>query len=553
MSKNRVFIYGSCVSRDTFEHFNPDQFELVQYVARQSALSAYSRPVTLMEPPAIESRFQQRMVAADFASSLQTLIPEAASRTDLVLVDLTDERLGAYVLPDGSVVTRSPELIQSGAEHHLPEGSQHLAFGSEQHFQYWSHAIATVGELIHQHMPRAAVALLDVPWAEWSETGTPTPDSFGVGAREANLLYRRYITTAAEALRALVISISPEEVTSSPDHPWGEAPFHFSSAVYRTLTIQITGSEGRKPWTAGARGNDEGHATSTAMSLPRATSGKQPEDTTPALPPLEIGPNLIIAGTQRAGVSWLRERLAHHPDVFVAGVDGRNFFSHPGRLSSPEQTASYEAAYSSHGGARWRIDATPTYFWHANGGPFSPRRHDAAQAISNRLGPGAQMMVVLRDPVSRALAGYWHTFAGGHFKGATSPFQVPPHFGVIDLGFYRRHYEHWSKILGPDRMHVVLYDDLVTDPQGYLQQVLQILELEPSSDYWESAGLQDRNGRRMWLEPFKKQSEITAQEVAALLELYREDIAFVEELVGRDLPTWYDLDGLISLHTSSRK
>ena len=54
MSKTRVFIYGSCVSRDTFEYLDPDQFEIVQYVARQSALSAYTRPVTLVDPPTLE-------------------------------------------------------------------------------------------------------------------------------------------------------------------------------------------------------------------------------------------------------------------------------------------------------------------------------------------------------------------------------------------------------------------------------------------------------------------------------------------------------------------
>ncbi|MFC7877385.1 DUF6270 domain-containing protein [Isoptericola sp. NPDC057391] len=554
MSKTRVFIYGSCVSRDTFEHFDPEQFELIRYVARQSALSAYTRPVTLVEPPVLESSFQQRMVSGDYASDLQTLIPELASVTDLVLVDLTDERLGAYILPDGSVVTRSVELVQSGAESRLPAGSQHIAFGSDQHFHYWSSAISAVGELFRQHMPRAAVVLLDVPWADRSESGTPVPASFGMTAADVNPLLRHYTKEAARALGAELVTVPDGIVSSSANHPWGDAPFHYSRLVYRTLTEQITGTEGRDPW---APTDPPQHVPSTTTA-PRRTSATRVSGTSRpsaqggALAPLENGPNLIVAGAQRSGVSWLRERLAKHPDAYVAGPDGRHFFAHPGRLGKPEEIAKYEAAYADHGGARWRVDVTPTYFWHAAGGPFSPKRHDAAKAVHNRLGPDTEVLVALRDPVSRAVSGYWHTFAGGHLQGSSGIFQVPTHFGVVDLGFYRRHHEHWAASLGVDRVHVHLYDDLVADPETYLRRVLRSLRLEASPEYLKNAGTQHAEGRRTWLAPFKKQSQITPQEIAALLELYRDDIAYVEDLLGRDLPEWRDLDRLIERHTSQR-
>ena len=37
-----MFIYGSCVSRDTFEFLRPLGYGLVDYVARQSLISAFS-------------------------------------------------------------------------------------------------------------------------------------------------------------------------------------------------------------------------------------------------------------------------------------------------------------------------------------------------------------------------------------------------------------------------------------------------------------------------------------------------------------------------------
>ncbi|MFI2362742.1 XcbB/CpsF family capsular polysaccharide biosynthesis protein [Promicromonospora sp. NPDC019610] len=276
MSKTRVFIYGSCVSRDTFEHFDPEQFELVQYVARQSALSATTRPVELMAPPTLESRFQQRMIAGDFGSSLRRMLPEFAEHVDVLLVDLTDERLGVYLLPDGTVLTRSVELIQSGAENHLPQGTRHLAFGTQQHFEYWQGAIRALGESIRGIMPHVGIALLDLPWAEWSESGQPTPDSFGVSAAQANPVFRPYVDAAAQALGAHVVTVDPATVVSGPHHPWGDAPFHYAEHVYLDVVRQLTGIEGRVVWGPGAQPVTGGHRMPSA-DVPRVMNPAGPQ------------------------------------------------------------------------------------------------------------------------------------------------------------------------------------------------------------------------------------------------------------------------------------
>ncbi|MBP2216308.1 DUF6270 domain-containing protein [Arthrobacter sp. CAN_C5] len=43
-----ILIYGSCVSRDAYSTFG-DDYALTGYVARQSMISAMSRPTTLPE------------------------------------------------------------------------------------------------------------------------------------------------------------------------------------------------------------------------------------------------------------------------------------------------------------------------------------------------------------------------------------------------------------------------------------------------------------------------------------------------------------------------
>jgi len=243
MRKARVFIWGSCVSRDTFQHFPDEKYELARYVARQSALSASSSPVKLMEPPKLPSSFQQRMISGDFASNLKKQFAETSGNVDLILIDLTDERLGVYLLPDGSIVTRSVELIQSGWETSMRMDIGLIPFGSDEHFERWSHSMVTTGEFIRQSHPTTAVALLEIPWAARSETGEATPLSFGMASADANAALQRYYRVAEQALGATAVTLPEQSAISSPKHPWGEAPFHYAESVYIDAARMLTGLE----------------------------------------------------------------------------------------------------------------------------------------------------------------------------------------------------------------------------------------------------------------------------------------------------------------------
>ncbi|GAA1731245.1 hypothetical protein GCM10009809_28440 [Isoptericola hypogeus] len=559
MSKTRVFIYGSCVSRDTFEHLDPARFVLDQYVARQSALSAYTRPVTLIDPPTLESPFQQRMVAGDFASSLQVLIPEAAARTDLVLVDLTDERLGAYVLPDGSVVTRSTELIQSGAEQQLPAGSQHLAFGSDQHFQYWSQGIAAVGELIRHHMPQAAVALLDIPWAERSETGASTPDSFGVSAAEANPVLRAYVQVAAQALGAQVVSLQPDEVASSPNHPWGEAPFHYAEDVYLRVVKMLTGTAGRAVWRAD---DGPGAGTSTASGARRsptrtstrashAARGGSDAGTSPRK--LEGGPNFLLLGAQRAGTAWLEQHLSAHPDVFMAPISQGPILSGRKRIENPKSRAAYLKVFADAGQQRWRGQRSFLYFWTSEGDRFDPRREDSAAIVRDYLPDDAPLLVSLRDPVSRAISAYWHAVVLGKVAAGTSIFEAAGTRGILGIGAYERHYRHWASMVGADRLKVLLHDDLVADPRGFLTQALGAIGAPAPEHSASDKALAAPVNRNATAAIMRAASPLSAAELRVLVELYRADVDFVQELTGRDLSHWTDVDRIAQAAADPRR
>lgn len=238
--------------------------------------------------------------------------------------------------------------------------------------------------------------------------------------------------------------------------------------------------------------------------------------------------------------------LERHPSFFMSERKELNFFNQPSLVADEEAWVAYQQNFAGAEDHRWRGESTPHYFWHQGDSPYSPKSsHDPAAAIRDRLGDDLEVILVLRDPTSRAVSGYWHNFARGRFDLVTSMFRLPPHMGIIDLGFYQRHYEHWAATLGAERLHVLLYDDLVADAHGFLTGALAALGAETSEHHMGTIPVQGRVHENTIVRKFKRNLKpIHPVEIATLVDLYRDDIAFVRQLTGRELPGWDDVDTL---------
>src|SRR5690625_4032012 len=120
MGAKRISIFGSCVSRDTLEFADPADFTLKRYIARQSLVSAFdTHGAYALNLEAMASDFQRRMATWDLHSEFARILPAVAKDSDLLILDLTDERLGFYEMPGGAVVTRSVDLIGAGLDEAL--------------------------------------------------------------------------------------------------------------------------------------------------------------------------------------------------------------------------------------------------------------------------------------------------------------------------------------------------------------------------------------------------------------------------------------------------
>ncbi len=238
-TRRPLLIYGSCVSRDTYEHALQAEFRLERYVARQSLISAYGRALSPPECLATAELhdFQRRMLEDDYASRFPQNLRRFLTSPGHVLMDLVDERLGVYLVEQDGYVTRSVDLITSGLDARLHESARLVRFGSDEHFVLWRSALTQLVDDLSRG--RAEISVLALPWAEHDETGTPSALSFGMRASQANELFEPYVRALRDAPGVRVIQLSDADSTASSRHRWGPAPFHYADATYQAAATAL--------------------------------------------------------------------------------------------------------------------------------------------------------------------------------------------------------------------------------------------------------------------------------------------------------------------------
>ena len=242
MHKN-LMIYGSCVSRDAFPLLEPD-FKLLSYVARQSMISAMSKPTDLLQGDALGSAFQNRSLAGDIRSNLLQLIRRYASDIDVLAIDLTDERLGVVRLPDGTYITRSHELVSSGRLKAVHGRTQDIRIMTERHWTLWEAAATRLLGALSQMGLREKTIILNTPWAEKTPLGEPAPPFRNFDTAEVNA----YLNEGCALMRSLGFKVAdlPADSATQPPTTSGERR-HTTSAIQPWSGSRIRFEKPRRP------------------------------------------------------------------------------------------------------------------------------------------------------------------------------------------------------------------------------------------------------------------------------------------------------------------
>ncbi|MBN9645306.1 hypothetical protein JZY06_11885 [Corynebacterium sp. CCM 8862] len=177
--------------------------------------------------------FNYRVLVEDAAGSLYRDLAEY-TEMDVLLWDLTDERLGVYDMGNDRFITKSIEMPIGEDFDFMPTGAiQHIPFGTDEHFQLWSKKLNIFSEFLDKHGFTPKTRLINPMWAYETAEGEQTPPSFNTTATHANILFSRYLEQVDEHTGIQVITPPEELCKAEASHKWGLAPFHYHAPLYQ--------------------------------------------------------------------------------------------------------------------------------------------------------------------------------------------------------------------------------------------------------------------------------------------------------------------------------
>lgn len=204
-------------------------------------------------------------------------------------------------------------------------------------------------------------------------------------------------------------------------------------------------------------------------------------------------PNVFVIGAAKAATSSLKRWLGDHPGVYTSETDETRF------LMDPEDPLSIGNGYARTGLSGYRtffppearpascrhvLDVTPMYYY-----------QDLARQVIPAL-PGSRAIFVARRPGSRIKSMYdfaknnigvlppgvtFSDFVAEAEKGSASELigSYPMMCHSIEHSKYAAYLRNWIEAMGRDRVTVLIFEELVSDPVGTLRRLAVELDLDP--------------------------------------------------------------------------
>ncbi len=211
--------------------------------------------------------------------------------------------------------------------------------------------------------------------------------------------------------------------------------------------------------------------------------------------PLRLLPDFLIIGTQRGGTTSLYHYLQAHPSVYAAATKDTHFFDKKFHKGVGWYRAHFPTRMVRTYAQRFRQppfvtgEASPSYLFY----PHAPKR------VATVL-PQVKLIVLLRNPVSRAYSQYYHAIELGHetlsFEESlereeertakeyelmlTDEYYYShayKHQSYLSRGIYVDQLQSWLALFPREQFLILKSEEFYADPAATLKQVLAFLGL----------------------------------------------------------------------------
>lgn len=234
MKDLKVFIQGSCVSRDAIEFKGEKDIKLVRYGARSSfAIFPLRKLNKSYKMENLVSAFQLRMLNDDHERNLLKHL--RVYDFDVVLIDLIDERFNLVNLDGNGYVTYSNEFKKTGQLQKAAKVDTIRAFTNKHRFLILQ-GFEIFFEKLRAMNKENCCYLNAVYLAKFDELGNRTPES-----EEYINRVNEFLSTMYQAIKLFfpeinLIEYDEKDFVAKSNHKWGCAPFHYvDDLYYKTL------------------------------------------------------------------------------------------------------------------------------------------------------------------------------------------------------------------------------------------------------------------------------------------------------------------------------
>ena len=206
-------------------------------------------------------------------------------------------------------------------------------------------------------------------------------------------------------------------------------------------------------------------------------------------------PNFLIVGAQKCGTSSLYAILKKHPEVNMSDIKEINFFSFDHKFS---KGLSYYSNYFKTPAANHKItgEASPGYM----------NTPGITEKIYQNL-PEVKIVIILRDPIKRGYSQYWDNRR--HLKEHLSEDEIIQEYlsteydtnskGYFSRGVYIKYIKEYLKFFKRDKIHIMIFEDLIKNPKKELSQLYDFLDIDKSSPLLKLP--KPSNSSTIWLNP----------------------------------------------------
>ena len=190
-------------------------------------------------------------------------------------------------------------------------------------------------------------------------------------------------------------------------------------------------------------------------------------------------------GAQKSGTTSLNLMLSHHYQIFTPKTKELHYFSTENYKKGLEW---YYDHFKTSGDEQINGEITPYYIFH----PESPKRiYD--------LNPNIKLIALLRDPVDRAISGYFHTFRLNLDKFSLEDAidseeerllgvdeilsrgeysYNHQNYSYLSRSRYEEQLERYLKYFSREQIYIARSEDLKNDEERIWKEILQFLEVD---------------------------------------------------------------------------